>query len=53
MFRNLGIGEIMLIVLVLVLLFGANKLPQLGKAVGDGIKEFKKGVKGDEEEKKK
>jgi len=49
-FRNLGLPEILIILLVVVLIFGANKLPQLGRAVGDSIKEFKKSVKTDEPE---
>ncbi len=50
MFRNIGVTEILLIGLVVVLLFGATKLPQLGRAVGDSIREFKKSVKTDEPE---
>lgn len=50
--RNLGLFEILLIVLAVVLIFGAAKLPQLARAVGDSVKEFKKSVKEDETEKK-
>jgi sec-independent protein translocase protein TatA len=39
---GLGGGEILLIFLAIVLLFGANKLPELAKGLGKGIKEFKK-----------
>lgn len=46
--RNLGWMEIALIAVVILLIFGANKLPQLGRAVGDTIKEFKKSIKTDE-----
>lgn len=45
---RLGWMEIALILVVVLLIFGANKLPQLGRAVGDTIKEFKKSVKTDE-----
>lgn len=49
-----GIGELVLIFGVVVLLFGAKKLPALGGAVGESIKNFKKGVKApDDEEAKK
>lgn len=55
MFGRLGFTELLLIVAVLVLIFGASKLPQLGRAVGDTIREFKKSVKdgGDEDSQKK
>ena len=45
-----GSSELLLIFGVAVLLFGPSKLPQLGKAVGEGIRNFKKGLKTDEEE---
>lgn len=41
----IGISEILIIVGVLVLLFGASKLPVLMKGFGQGIQEFKKAVK--------
>lgn len=43
-----GVGEWMLIMGVLVLLFGAKKLPELGGAIGESIKNFKKGVSAEE-----
>jgi sec-independent protein translocase protein TatA len=39
---NLGGGEIILILVVVLILFGAKKLPELAKGLGQGIKEFKK-----------
>jgi sec-independent protein translocase protein TatA len=39
---GLGLGELLVILLVLVLLFGASKLPQLGSGLGEGIKTFRK-----------
>ena len=39
---NLGGGEIVLILAVVLLLFGAKKLPELARGLGQGIKEFKK-----------
>ena len=39
---NLGGGEIVLILVLVLLLFGARKLPELAKGLGQGIKEFKK-----------
>jgi sec-independent protein translocase protein TatA len=44
-------GELIVILLIVVVLFGANKLPQLGKGLGEGIRSFKKSFSGDEDEK--
>ncbi len=45
--------EILIVVLIIVLVFGASRLPQLGKALGEGFKELKKGLReADEDEKK-
>ena len=40
-----GIGELALIFLIVVLIFGATRLPQLGKGLGEGISNFKAGLK--------
>ena len=45
MFSNLGPLEIFLIVLVVLLLFGAKKIPELAKGVGKGMREFKRAIK--------
>ncbi len=50
---GLGGGEILLIFLAILLLFGANKLPELAKGLGKGMKEFKKAQNEIEEEFKK
>ena len=50
MFGNLGAGEIILIVLVILLLFGAKKIPELARGLGKGMSEFKKGLKDVEDE---
>ena len=42
MMGNFGATEIILILLVVVLLFGARKIPELMKGIGQGVKEFKK-----------
>ncbi|HEX4384367.1 MAG TPA: twin-arginine translocase TatA/TatE family subunit [Myxococcales bacterium] len=39
---NLGFGELLLIFLVIILVFGSSKLPALGDALGRGIKNFKR-----------
>lgn len=41
---NLGGPELIMIVVVLLLLFGAKKLPELGSSVGKSIKNFKRGI---------
>lgn len=45
MFSGIGWQEILLIVLVIVLLFGARRIPELMRSVGKGIRELKKGMK--------
>lgn len=47
----LGTWEIVLIVLVVVLLFGARKIPELMRGLGKGVKSFKDGMNGIDEEK--
>ena len=39
---GIGMGEIMVILLIALLIFGANRLPEIGKALGKGINEFKR-----------
>jgi len=43
-----GIWEWVLIIVAILLLFGATKLPKLGKGLGEGIRNFKDGLKGDD-----
>jgi sec-independent protein translocase protein TatA len=45
MFGNLGFTEIAILLLILVLFFGAKRIPEIGASIGKGIKEFKKGIK--------
>jgi len=45
MFGNLGATEIILILVAIILLFGAKKIPELAQGVGKGMKEFKKAIK--------
>jgi len=56
MMRNFGVTEIVLILLALVLLFGARRIPELARSLGRSLSEFKKGRKegelGDEDDKK-
>ena len=50
LFGSLGFWEIALIVLAIILLFGGKKIPELMKGVGKGVKSFKDGMKGIEDE---
>ncbi len=45
MFGNLGASEIILIILVILILFGAKKIPELAQGLGKGMKEFKKAIR--------
>ena len=47
---NLGTGEIIIIALVVLLLFGGRKIPELMRGLGKGIKSFKDGMKDIEKE---
>jgi sec-independent protein translocase protein TatA len=42
----IGFPELLVILAIVFLIFGANKLPQLGAGLGEGIKNFKKSIKG-------
>ena len=43
-FGNMGFMEILLILVVVLLLFGAKRLPEIGSSMGKGIREFKKSI---------
>lgn len=45
---NFGFWEIFIVLLVILLLFGGKKIPALMKGIGQGISNFKKGIKGDD-----
>lgn len=49
---GLGMGELLVILLIVVLFFGGRKLPQLGASLGESIKNFKKGMKDEDTDKK-
>ena len=54
---GIGMQELLIILIICLLIFGAAKLPEIGRALGKTIKEFKKSIKeigsGEEEEEKK
>jgi sec-independent protein translocase protein TatA len=45
MFGTLGLPELLIILAIVILIFGVNKLPRLGKGLGEGIRNFKDSVK--------
>lgn len=45
MLKNIGTTELIIIAIVLLVLFGGKKLPELGRGIGDAIKEFRKATK--------
>lgn len=49
---GLGAGEILLILFFIILIFGASKLPKIGQSMGKGVRQFRKGLKGEDEEEK-
>lgn len=50
LFGTLGATEIIIIALIVLLLFGGRKIPELMKGIGKGVKSFKDGVKGIEDD---
>ncbi len=52
MFRSIGPLEIGIILVIILIIFGVGKLPQVGGAIGKGIHEFRQAVRGEREEEK-
>ncbi|HUU38751.1 MAG TPA: twin-arginine translocase TatA/TatE family subunit [Candidatus Desulfaltia sp.] len=50
LFGPIGPTELLLILLIIVIIFGARRLPELGKGLGEGIRNFKKGFSSKESE---
>jgi len=48
MFGTIGLPELLVIFLIVLVIFGAGKLPQLGKGIGEGIRNFRSALKGDD-----
>jgi sec-independent protein translocase protein TatA len=51
LFGPIGLPEMLIILAIVILIFGANRLPELGKGIGAGIKNFKSSMKEGTEEK--
>jgi sec-independent protein translocase protein TatA len=47
MFGSIGIPELVIILVIILLLFGASRLPEIGRGLGKGIKNFKESTKDD------
>jgi sec-independent protein translocase protein TatA len=45
----LGLPELLIIALIIIVLFGARRIPELAKGLGEGIRNFKQGMRGDEQ----
>jgi sec-independent protein translocase protein TatA len=50
MLGGLGTTELIIILVIVILIFGVNKIPQLGKGLGEGIRNFKSSLKAGQEE---
>ncbi len=48
MFGSLGLPELLIIFVLVLLIFGSGRIASLGKGLGEGIRNFKQGLKGDE-----
>ena len=45
---HIGLPELLIILVIIILIFGANRLPEIGKGIGKGIKNFREAGKEDE-----
>ncbi len=52
LFRNIGATELIIVLVVLLVLFGGKKLPELSRGIAEAIKEFRKAFKGDDKKDK-
>jgi len=50
LFGPIGPTELLLVVLIIIIIFGARKLPELGKSLGEGIKNFRKSISSKDKE---
>ena len=52
MFSRFGLPELILVLVIVLLVFGAARLPQIGESLGKAIRNFRKGLSGDDDKKK-
>ena len=50
MLGSIGLPELLVILLIVIVIFGARRLPELGKSLGEGIKNFRKSMSGKEKD---
>ena len=48
---GLGFPEIILILVIVILIFGTSRIPELGRGLGEGIRNFKKSIRGEDDKK--
>lgn len=53
MFSNIGLGEILVIAIVLMVLFGGQKFPELSRGIAQAVKEFRHALQDDDDDEKK
>lgn len=51
MFKSFGLPELLIILAIVLLVFGAGRIPEIGASLGKGIRSFKRGLSGEEEKK--
>ena len=49
MFENLGFTELLMILVLVLVLFGAKRVPEIGSSIGKGIRDFKRALNGTDE----
>lgn len=49
---NLGIGELLVILAIVLLIVGARRLPAIGRSLGEAVREFQKGLRGHDQQRK-